>query len=56
LEQGLELGLEQGLQQGEFNATTKMVLNAHHIGLPIPTIIELTGLSEDEIALILQNK
>jgi hypothetical protein len=33
-----------------------MVLNAHQIGLPIRTISELTGLREDEIALILQNK
>ncbi len=56
LQQGLEQGLEQGLQQGEFNATTKMVLNAHQIGLPIRTISELTGLREDEITLILQNK
>ena len=53
---GLQQGLEQGLQQGEFNAKTKMVLNAHQIGLPIRTISELTGLREDEIALILQNK
>jgi predicted transposase/invertase (TIGR01784 family) len=56
LQQGLEQGLEQGLQQGEVNAKTKMVLNAHQIGLPIRTISELTGLREDEIALILQNK
>ena len=56
LQQGLEQGLEQGLQQGEVNATTKMVLNAHQIGLPIRTIIDLTGLREDEIAMIVQNK
>ena len=56
MQQGLEQGLEQGLQQGEVNATTKMVLNAHQIGLPIRTIIDLTGLREDEIAMIVQNK
>lgn len=56
IELATKTGLQQGLQQGEVNATTKMVLNAHQMGLPISTIIELTGLSEDEIALILQNK
>ncbi len=56
IELATKTGLQQGLQQGEVNATTKMVLNAHQIGLPISTISELTGLSEDEITLILQNK
>ena len=56
IELATKTGLQQGLQQGEVNAKTKMVLNAHQMGLPISTIIELTGLSEDEIALILQNK
>ena len=56
IELATKTGLQQGLQQGEFNAKTKMVLNAHQIGLPISTISELTGLSEDEITLILQNK
>ena len=56
IELATKTGLQQGLQQGEVNATTKMVLNAHQMGLPIRTISELTGLGEDEIALILQNK
>ncbi len=56
IELATKTGLQQGLQQGEVNATTKMVLNAHQIDLPIRTISELTGLSADEIALILQNK
>ena len=56
IELATKTGLQQGLQQGEVNAKTKMVLNAHQIGLPISTISELTGLSEESIALILQNK
>ena len=56
IELATKTGLQKGLQQGEVNAKTKMVLNAHQIGLPIRTISELTGLREDEIALILQNK
>ena len=54
LQEGLEKGLEKGLKQGEWNAKTKMVLNAKKIGLPMQTMIELSGLGEDEIMSILQ--
>ncbi len=56
--QGLQLGMEQGLQkgleQGEWQAKIKIVLNARAMGLPIKTIIALTGLTEDEIGSILK--
>jgi len=50
---GLQQGLEQGLMKGESDATIKMALNAHRIGLPIQTISELTGLDVDKIMLLL---
>lgn len=54
LKQGLEQGLQQGLEQGEWQAKTKMVLNAHQMGLPIQIIGTLAGLSEAEVLSILQ--
>jgi len=54
LERGLEQGIEQGLEKGEWNAKTKMVLNAHQLGLPAQTISQITGLSEDDVLSILQ--
>ncbi len=54
LEQGLQQGIEKGLEQGEWQAKTKMVLNAHQMGLPLPTISTLTGLGEDDVLSILQ--
>ncbi len=54
IEYAAKTGLQQGIEQGEWNAKTQMALNAHQIGLPIPTISQLTGLSEEEILSILQ--
>jgi predicted transposase/invertase (TIGR01784 family) len=51
---GLQQGLEQGLEQGALSEKTKIVLNAHQMGLPVQTISQLTGLDEDKIVLILQ--
>lgn len=53
---GLLQGLQQGLEQGESNAKVKVVLNAHHLGLPMQTISQLTGLDEKSIRIILSAK
>ena len=53
MEQGLEKGLQQGLEQGEWNNTLKIIENAHRMGLPMQTIIELTGLDEEKISALL---
>jgi predicted transposase/invertase (TIGR01784 family) len=53
LEQGLEKGLEQGLEQGEWNEKIKIIENADRIGLPMQTMIELTGLDEEKIRSLL---
>ena len=52
----IELATKTGLEQGEWNAKTKMVLNADQLGLPVQTISQLTGLGEDEVLSILQKK
>lgn len=54
LQQGLEQGLKQGLEKGALSEKTKIVLNAHQMGLPVQTISQLTGLDEDKILSILQ--
>ena len=53
LEKGLEKGLEQGLEQGEWKEKLKIIENAIRIGLPMQTIIELTGLDEEQISSLL---
>lgn len=54
IEFATKTGLQQGLEQGACNAKITIVLNAHQMGLPVQTIIKLTGLDEDEILSILQ--
>ncbi len=53
LEKGLEKGLEQGLEQGEWKEKLKIIENAIRIGLPMQTIIDLTGLDEEQISSLL---
>ena len=54
IEFAAKTGLQQGLEQGAWEAKTKIVLNAHQLGLPVQTISQLTGFSDAEIASILQ--
>ncbi len=56
LEQGLQQGLEQGLEQGEWNVKIKIIENAYRMGLPMQTIIALTGLDEEKITSLLPQK
>ena len=52
-EQGREQGLEEGLEQGELKEKQKIIENAHKMGLPMQTIIALTGLTEEKIKSLL---
>jgi len=56
IEKGLEQGIEKGLEQGEWNAKIAMIINAHQLGLPMQTISELTGVDEDKISAVVQNR
>ena len=51
--EGLKQGLEQGLEQGEWKEKIKIIENAVRIGLPLQTIMELTGLDEEKIRSLL---
>ena len=53
LEQGMAQGVEIGLEQGEWQEKLKIIENANRIGLPMQTIIELTGLDEEKISALL---
>ena len=50
---GMEQGLEKGLEQGEWQEKLKIIENANRMGLPMQTIIELTGLDEEKISALL---
>lgn len=53
LEQGMAQGVEIGLEQGEWQEKLKIIENANRMGLPMQTIIELTGLDEEKISALL---
>ncbi|NOT14943.1 MAG: Rpn family recombination-promoting nuclease/putative transposase [Methylotenera sp.] len=46
---GLEQGMALGIEQGEWKEKLKIIENAERLGLPIQTIMELTGLDEAKI-------
>ena len=50
---GMEQGIEQGMAQGEWQEKLKIIENANRMGLPMQTIIELTGLDEEKISSLL---
>ena len=52
----IEFATKTGLEQGEWNAKMKIIENADRIGLPMQTIIELTGLDEKKIMSLLPKK
>lgn len=47
--EGRAEGLEEGLEEGEKKGVFKTAKNLLALGLPLETIIQATGLSEDEI-------
>ena len=47
--EGFEKGIEKGIEKGSYNNKLETVKKAQTMGLPIETIIELTGLTEAEI-------
>ena len=50
LKEGLKEGLKKGLQQGTLQAKREDARNFKALGVPVQTIAQATGLSEDEIA------
>lgn len=56
LAKGLEQGIEQGIEQGEWKEKLKIIENAERLGLPMQTIMELTGLDEEKITSLLPKK
>jgi len=46
---GIKKGIEKGIEKGSYAKAIETAKKAHRMGLPITTIIELTGLSEAEI-------
>ena len=52
IEKGVQIGLEQGEQIGILKERMKLAKNAKSVGMPIPEISRLTGLSEEEIEML----
>jgi predicted transposase/invertase (TIGR01784 family) len=59
-EKGIEIGLEKGvaigLEKGRAEECEKVVINSHRAGLDIETISKITGLTHDEIIIILKRE
>ena len=49
IEQGIEQGIERGIEQGRAEKEKQIVLNLIANGFDIPTIIRITGLTEEEV-------
>jgi len=60
LEKGKAIGLEEGkvigLEKGRSEEKINIVIRSHNAGLPVLTISAITGLSNEEIISILENK
>ncbi|WP_210484802.1 Rpn family recombination-promoting nuclease/putative transposase [Pantoea ananatis] len=52
MEKGIQLGREEGRSEGEREATLKIARTMLQSGLDSETVMKMTGLSEDELALI----
>ncbi len=48
-------GMEQGIQQGIQQAILGIARNAHAAGLPMSTIVEITGLNEEQLINLLKS-
>ena len=49
LAQGIEQGIVQGIEQGRAEKEKQIVLNLMANGFDTPTIIRITGLTEEEV-------
>jgi predicted transposase/invertase (TIGR01784 family) len=49
LEKGLEQGIEKGLKQGELNKAITIARNLLKLNMPIDSIIQATGLTQEQI-------
>jgi len=51
---GYAVGYEKGLTEGREKEKQFVVLNSHRAGLPIETILKITGLTSTDVELILE--
>ena len=49
LEEGLAKGIEEGLAKGEKRKACQIAQSLKSLGLPLETIVQTTGLSQEEI-------
>ncbi|KAA6343205.1 hypothetical protein EZS27_009111, partial [termite gut metagenome] len=54
IEEGIEKGKMEGKIEGKIERNKEIVLNAHRSALPVETISSITGLSQEEIQVIIQ--
>ena len=52
MEKGIQLGREEGRSEGEREATLKIARTMLQSGLDRETVMKMTGLNEDDLALI----
>ena len=52
IEKGIQLGEQRGIEKGEREATLKIARTMLQNGIDRNTVMKMTGLSEDELALI----
>ncbi len=53
-EEGFELGERIGIEKGGQRERRKTVRNMHQNGIPMETIVKVTGLSRDEVEELLR--
>ena len=54
-EEGLQAGIEKGREEGIEKRSREIAVNLLRINLPIQTICEATGLTEEEVAGLKEN-
>ena len=56
IQQGIKKGIQQGIQQGEYQSKMETAKKCLNMNMPIETISSITGLTEKEISILLENK
>ena len=50
IEQGLEKGIEQGIEQGKLSTNLAVAKNLLALGMPVSQIMQVTGLTKEQIS------
>ena len=53
IEHGIKQGIERGIEQGATHTLERIIMNAHHSGMPLQAISDITGLSEIDVKSII---